>query len=266
MDCRTDTKETIVMDKDIKVLVIIPAYNEEYNIEKTICDFKMYARQFDYLIINDCSKDNTLKVLKQNGYNYIDLPVNLGIGGGVQTGYKYALQNNYDIAIQMDGDGQHSGEYLKTLIDPIINGKAEFVIGSRYIQHEGFQSSFLRRIGIKFLSFLIKACTGLKIYDVTSGFRAVNKRMISLFANEYAQDYPEPEAIVFASQCNASVLEVPVLMREREGGKSSIYGIKSIYFMIKVSLSIILLKCSLGKRKYGLKIEDEKNNATIKKE
>lgn len=112
----------------------------------------MYAEQFDYIIINDCSNDNTLKVLKQNRYSYIDLPINLGIGAGVQTGYKYAMQNNYDIAIQMDGDGQHSGEYLQALIDPIINEKAEFVIGSRYIQHEGFQSSFLRRIGINFLS------------------------------------------------------------------------------------------------------------------
>lgn len=238
------------MDKNAcAILVIIPAYNESQNIQKVINDLKKWAPSMDYLIINDCSKDNTLSILQRSNAVYLDLPINLGIGGGVQTGYLYAMKNNYDIAIQMDGDGQHNAEYLNTLIKPILEKKANFVIGSRYLKHEGFQSSFFRRIGIKFLSFLIKLCTGLKIHDVTSGFRAVDKTLIKLFAQEYAQDYPEPEAIVLAAQNNAQITEVPVLMNERKGGQSSISGLKTIYYMIKVSLSIILLKYSLGRRK-----------------
>lgn len=232
-----------------KVLVIIPAYNESENIEKVINDLNKWAPSVDYIIVNDCSKDNTLSILQKLDAKYLDLPINLGIGGGVQAGYLYAMKNEYDIAIQMDGDGQHNAKYLNALIEPIIEKRANFVIGSRYLEHEGFQSSFFRRIGIKFLSFLIKICTGLKIYDVTSGFRAVDKTLINLFAHEYAQDYPEPEAIVLASQSNTKIVEIPVLMNERESGKSSISGMKTIYYMIKVSLSIILLKCSLGRGK-----------------
>lgn len=232
-----------------KVLVIIPAYNESENIQKVINDLKKWAPSMDYIIVNDCSKDSTLSVLQKADAKYLDLPINLGIGGGVQTGYLYAMKNEYDIAIQMDGDGQHNAKYLNALIEPIIEKRADFVIGSRYLQHEGPQSSFFRRIGIKFLSFLIKICTGIKIYDVTSGFRAVDKTLINLFAHEYAQDYPEPEAIVLAAQNNTKIMEVPVLMNERERGKSSISGVRTIYYMIKVSLSIILLKCSLGRGK-----------------
>lgn len=231
------------------VLVIVPAYNESQNIQNVITDLKKWAPSMDCLIINDCSKDNTLSILQKSEAEYLDLPVNLGIGGGVQAGYLYALKNNYDIAVQMDGDGQHNAEYLNTLIEPLKNGIANFAIGSRYLKYEGFQSSLFRRTGIKFLSFLIHICTGLRIHDVTSGFRAVDKSLIHLFAQEYAQDYPEPESIVLAAQYGAKIMEVPVMMNEREGGQSSISGFKSLYYMVKVSLSIILLKCSLGKGK-----------------
>ena len=201
----------------------------------------MYKRQ-----VNDCSKDNTLDILETAHCSYIDLPVNVGIGGGVQTGYLYAYKNNYDIAIQMDGDGQHNAEYLNALIHPIVDGTANMVIGSRYINKEGFQSSFMRRLGIKFLSGLIRICTGAKILDVTSGFRAVDKKMIALFAREYADDYPEPESIVVAARKGAKITEIPVIMNERVGGVSSISGLKTVYYMIKVSLSIILLRVSQG--------------------
>jgi hypothetical protein len=200
----------------------------------------------DYLVVNDCSIDKTVEILKEYNANYVDLPVNLGIGGGVQTGYLYAYKNGYDIAIQMDGDGQHDAKFLKALIKPIQDGQADVVIGSRYILKEGFQSSFMRRVGIKGLSILIKLTTGINVNDVTSGFRAINKDMIALFAHEYAQDYPEPEAIVMAVCHGAKVVEVPVRMNERAGGKSSISGLKSIYYMVKVSLSIMLLRISLG--------------------
>ena len=233
----------------MKSLVIIPAYNEQDNIEKVLTDLKKYAPDMDYLVVNDCSKDNTLDILETAHCSYIDLPVNVGIGGGVQTGYLYAYKNNYDIAIQMDGDGQHNAEYLNALIHPIVDGTANMVIGSRYINKEGFQSSFMRRLGIKFLSGLIRICTGAKILDVTSGFRAVDKKMIALFAREYADDYPEPESIVVAARKGAKITEIPVIMNERVGGVSSISGLKTVYYMIKVSLSIILLRVSQGEDK-----------------
>lgn len=243
--------------KTVKILIIIPAYNEQANIKKVLDDISKYAPEMDYLVVNDCSKDHTLEILQHSHSKYIDLPINLGIGGGVQTGYLYAYKYNYDIAVQLDGDGQHNAEYLNALISPIINAEANIVIGSRYISKEGFQSSCFRRMGIKFLSNLIKICTGTKISDVTSGFRAVDKKMIDLFAKEYAEDYPEPEAIVLAAKKGAKIMEVPVIMNERTAGRSSITGFKTIYYMVKVSLSILLLQISLG----GGKIKNDHTKA-----
>ena len=162
----------------MRVLICIPAYNEENNISKTIQDIENYAPKTDYIVINDCSTDHTRKVLRENDANYLDLPINLGIGGGVQTGYRYAMEHGYDIAIQFDGDGQHDARYLKDLIAPIESGRADVVIGSRFIKKEGFQSTGLRRLGINFLSGLIHILCGVKVRDVTSGMRAVNRRMI----------------------------------------------------------------------------------------
>lgn len=226
----------------MKSLVIIPAYNEQASIIKVAHKLKSDCPEVDYVVINDCSTDNTLQILKDNNINYVNLPLNLGIGGGVQTGYKYARENGYDIAIQIDGDGQHDTKYLKKVIQPIENGNADIVIGSRFINKEGFQSSGMRRTGIKFLSGLIKVVTGTKVLDVTSGFRAVNRKYIEQYAENYPVDYPEPEAIVMASLNGAKIVEVPVVMKERENGTSSIYAWKSIYYMIKVSLAIILRK------------------------
>lgn len=230
-----------------KVLVIIPAYNEQESIINVIHKLKNDFSEADYIVINDCSSDNTLQLLEENKANYINLPLNLGIGGGVQTGYKYALQNDYDIAIQIDGDGQHDTLYLKNVIDPILKREADIVIGSRFINKEGFQSSGIRRIGINFLSWLIKICCGTEVLDVTSGFRAVNRKYIAEYAKEYPVDYPEPEAIVNSSLEGAKIIEVPVIMNERTGGTSSISIGKSVYYMIKVSLAIIL--CRLTHRK-----------------
>ena len=162
----------------MRVIIIIPAYNERDNILNTIADIKQNAPFVDYVVINDCSKDDTKEVLKNAQANFIDLPVNLGIGGGVQTGYRYALDNGYDIAIQFDGDGQHDASYIKKLIEPLENGQADIAIGSRFVEKEGFQSSALRRAGIKFLSALIHMLCGVKVYDVTSGMRAVNRKVI----------------------------------------------------------------------------------------
>ena len=231
----------------LRVLVLIPCYNEEKNIGNVILNICNFADTntetnftIDYIVINDCSKDKTLTVCKENKYNYLNLPVNLGIGGCVQTGYKYAYERGYDIAIQHDGDGQHDPAYFKNVIAPIMSNQADIVIGSRFIDNRGFQSTGLRRFGIGFLSGIICLCTGVKILDVTSGYRAVNKKYIEHFAKHYAQDFPEPESIVDAALNKAKIIEVPIIMHERKEGESSIDALKSIYYMIKVSLSILL--------------------------
>lgn len=224
----------------MKSLVIIPAYNEENNIQHTLADLQSYCPECDCLVVNDCSKDRTREVLQKAGVTFLDLPVNLGIGGGVQAGYLYAERNGYDIAIQFDGDGQHEAKYIPSLIAPLESDKADVVIGSRFVEKKGFQSSVIRRIGIDFLSSLVSVMSGIQVKDVTSGMRAANRKMISFYANKYAQDYPEPEAILQAGLFGARIVEIPVEMRERESGKSSISPMKSIYYMIKVTLALIM--------------------------
>lgn len=227
----------------MKKLVIIPAYNESENIVKTVKEIKEKAGDFDYVVINDCSSDKTLEILENNHLNYINLPVNLGIGGAVQTGYKYALEHEYDMAVQVDGDGQHDPAYLHSLEETLIKEKADMVIGSRFIKNEGFQSTFARRMGIVYFTKMIKSLTGTTITDPTSGFRLVNKEVIALFANDYPRDYPEPESIVALLKRKKKVIEVPVQMKERQGGVSSIRLWNSVYYMIKVSIAI-LVECS----------------------
>ena len=228
----------------MKVLIIIPAYNEELNIENTVNKIINYNKKskniIDYVVINDGSTDNTYQVCKDNNYNVINLIHNLGIGGAVQTGYKYAYQNDYDIAIQFDGDGQHDENYIDGLVKKIEEGN-DLVIGSRFVAElSKFKSTGTRRLGIRILSFLIKICTGKKIYDPTSGFRAANKEVIKLFASSYPTEYPEPESTTFLIRKKLKVSEIPVEMHERKHGKSSIKPLKSIYYMFSVSISIII--------------------------
>ena len=224
----------------MKAIVIVPAYNEQENIRNTLNDLRENGAGTDILVMNDCSTDRTEEILKEEGVNYLSFPVNLGIGGGVQAGYQYARDNGYEIAIQFDGDGQHEAKYLKDLMAPLISGEADIAIGSRFVEHEGFQSSGARRLGIGILSRLIRLLCGVKVLDVTSGMRAVNRRFIEEYAEHYAQDYPEPEALLYAGLQKARIREVPVQMKERAGGKSSISAVKSVYYMIKVSLALII--------------------------
>lgn len=223
----------------MKILAIIPAYNEEEGLEQVADQFRDIDF-VDILLVNDGSKDHTSELGRKLGFNVIDLPCNLGIGGAVQTGYKFAWENNYDIAIQVDGDGQHNPSYIKDLIKPLNDGIADLVIGSRYLKKEGFQSSFMRRAGIHYFSFLIHLLEKKRITDPTSGFRACNRKVIELFSNRYPHDYPEPESIACLLRNNFSIEEVPVIMNERLGGRSSITSLKSIYYMIKVSLAIFI--------------------------
>lgn len=231
-------------------LIIIPAYNEEKNILRTIEVIQKDAPDFDYVVINDCSTDCTGVLLEEKGINHLTLPVNLGIGGAVQTGYQYAQQHDYDIAVQMDGDGQHVPAYLDRMSKILEQGQADMVIGSRFIEKAGFQSSGFRRLGIRYFSWLVKLCTGKRITDPTSGQRMIGKRVIAEFAEDYPKDYPEPETIVSILRKGYEVKEIPVMMKEREGGKSSIGLLNSMYYMIKVSLAV-LLETTRGRKQHG---------------
>ncbi len=226
----------------MKKLVIIPAFNEEGNLEKTINDIKKNAPEFDYVIVNDCSTDDTLEICRKHSYDYLNLPVNLGIGGAVQTGYRYAYYRGYDVAVQFDGDGQHSALYLEEMVSCMQQEDADMLIGSRFIEKEGFQSSAMRRVGIVFLSGLIRILTGKKITDPTSGMRMVNRRLLKKFTEDYPKDYPEPESAVTVLSEKYNVVEIPVVMNEREEGVSSISLRKSVYYMIKVSFAMILAR------------------------
>lgn len=232
----------------MKKLIIIPAYNEEKNIVNVVANIKQHAPDFDYVIINDCSTDSTLEVCRENNFNVINLPFNLGIGGAMQTGYMHACRNGYDIAVQIDGDGQHDPQYLKLMTGPIESGQADIVIGSRFIEKEGFQSTLARRIGIKYFSKLLRLLSGFRITDATSGFRACNKQVIKYFAASYPKDYPEPESIMVLAREKFNIAEVPVVMKERAEGTSSIRYYKKIYYMVKVTLAILIDRIKPKKR------------------
>lgn len=231
----------------MKVLIIIPAFNEEASILKTAKSIESFNENvlfdLDYIVINDGSTDNTKQVLIKNQIPAIHLIKNLGIGGAVQTGYLYAYYNDYDIAVQFDGDGQHDIKSLEVLVAPIIEGQADFTIGSRFVEGSPslFKTSFSRRMGISLISFFIKLKTGQKILDVTSGYRAANKETIEFFSQHYPKKYPEPETNTIVIKQGKKVKEVGVNMFERLEGSSSITPIKSVRYMIEVLTSIILL-------------------------
>ena len=229
-----------------RILIVIPAYNEEENILKTynsIVDFnRKNGTTYKVIVINDGSTDSTLKILRENDIPHVALIHNLGIGGAVQTGYKYGYENGFDIAVQYDGDGQHDVSYVKAITDPIVNGEADLVVGSRYIDpsESDFQSSFARRCGIKLISWATKLKTGETVLDTTSGFRAVNREIMGYFSKNYPTEFPESITNVECIKMGYRIKEVPVSMNEREGGVSSIRSGKIIYFMLNVVLSILI--------------------------
>ena len=234
---------------NVKILIIIPCYNEEENLERVVARLKKEAPQVDFLIVNDCSTDSSAAICKANDWHFLDLPTNLGIGGGVQSGYQYAVANDYDITVQMDGDGQHDPAYLDAVLAPVIAGELDMAVGSRFITKEGFQTSFMRRLGIRIISATIRLLCGARVLDVTSGFRACNKALTAFYAHQYAQDYPEPEAIVSAVLNGYRVGEVPVVMQERMRGVSSSNLLRSAYYMIKVPLALLVYRLSIRRRK-----------------
>lgn len=226
----------------MRIIIIIPAYNEEASIEKTVQS--ILKSGYDYIVINDGSTDATEQILVKNNYNHIRLISNLGIGGAVQTGYKYAYENNYDIAIQFDADGQHDINYIKNLTSPLKQNKADLVIGSCFINKtaKNQRSSKLRRLGIHFLSNIIKLFSGHRIHDPTSGFRAANRKVIAYFADNYPLEYPEPVSnFELLKSSKIRIKEVSVVMNKRIAGKSSIGAWKTFYAGINVFLSILIL-------------------------
>lgn len=231
----------------MKTLIIIPAYNEEKCIKKVVDNVMEVNNNVDVLVVNDGSKDDTLIEAKKTKAKVLNLPFNLGIGGAVQAGYLYAYKNNYDVAIQLDGDGQHNPKYIEEMVNIIKENKAEMVIGSRFIEETGYNQTFARMFGIRIIRVIMKIFTGKKIFDPTSGYRAVNKRIIKKFSENYPYDYPEPDTNMRLLKEKVQIMEIPVEMHNRETGKSSITPLKSIYYMIKVTLAMLI--CVIGKRK-----------------
>ena len=223
----------------MKILIIVPAYNEEKSIYNVVSSVKLNIPFADVLVVNDGSTDNTYSEAIRAGAKIINLANNLGIGGAVQSGYIYAYIKGYDIAAQLDGDGQHNPKDLKKLINEIEEGNADIVIGSRFVEKTEYKPSFFRKIGIKYFSKLVSILCGKSYYDTTSGYRVVNRRGIKLFSSYYPKDYPEVETIVYAYKHGLNIKEVKVKMNNRKTGKSSITPIRSMYYMIKVTIATI---------------------------
>ena len=222
-----------------RVLLVVPAYNESANIERVVDKIKSFG--YDYIVVNDGSTDDTEEILCRIGAKHVCLVQNLGIGGAVQAGFLYAVRNGYEVAVQFDGDGQHDIGYVDALCAPVFAGQADIVLGSRFVGDVSeFKSTAARRMGIQLLSHAILFATGARLHDVTSGFRAMGKRALKCFVAYYPSDYPEPESLAYALSNGLSVVEIPVAMHERVGGTSSISGLKSVWYMLKVGLSILL--------------------------
>lgn len=230
-----------LMGNNQNILVIIPAYNEEGSVGKVVEEVRHHFPQADILVVNDGSTDLTLDKARKSGAIVLDLPFNLGIGGAIQAGYKYANEKEYDIAIQVDGDGQHDPREIPQLLLALEEKQWDMAIGSRFITDSvEYKASMMRRVGISIFSKVISVILRQEITDPTSGFRAANRKAIKLFASDYPQDYPEPEALVLLSRCGLKMGEVPVSMSQRYFGESSITKIRSICYMVKVLLAIFV--------------------------
>jgi glycosyltransferase involved in cell wall biosynthesis len=225
----------------VRVLVIVPAYNEAMNIASVIRSLRRDGPECDVAVVDDGSSDGTAAIARSQGARVIQSAMNLGIGGAVQTGYLWAREHGYDAAVQIDGDGQHDPRFIASALAPIELGKADLVVGSRFIEGVGFRSTVLRRIGIRYLAWFLRLRCGARVTDPTSGFRAAGRRAVALFAEQYPSDYPEPESIAVAVRAGLRVHEVPVRMRNREHGRSSINAIRTLYYLMKVSIALLLL-------------------------
>ena len=226
---------------ELRRVAIVPALNEELSVPSVIDELRAFDPGMDVVVVDDGSVDATAAVARAMGAHVLRLPFNLGIGGAVQTGFRYAFEHGYDLAVRVDGDGQHDPSQLGLLIAPVLAGDADIVVGSRFASDaEGYRSSRARRIGIRLLARVVSRIVGQRVTDTTSGFQALNRHGIALFARDYPHDYPEVEATVMVFRHRLRLREVPVAMRERGGGRSSITTLRSVYYMVKVLLAIFV--------------------------
>lgn len=223
-----------------RILAIVPALNEERNVGNVVAQLRAHPRGIDVLVVDDGSADNTAAVARSQGAHVISLPFNLGIGGAVQTGFKYAQRHHYDIALQVDGDGQHDVSEIDKLLQPLLGGAADVVIGSRYVGPATYRAPLMRRLGMIIFSLVNSLIIKQQVADNTSGFRAFNRRAIDFLARDYPADYPEPEAVVLLGRSGFRLVEVPVQMHQRLHGHSSIDSFQAAYYMIKVLLAVLV--------------------------
>jgi glycosyltransferase involved in cell wall biosynthesis len=228
--------------RELRRVAIVPALNEAENIGRVIDELRAFDAGLEIVVVDDGSLDGTAHAAAAKGARVLRLPFNLGIGGAVQTGFRFAFENDFDIAVRVDGDGQHDPAQLDRVLAPVLSGEADIVVGSRFaaMGASGYRSSRTRRIGIRLLAGVVSRIVGQRVTDTTSGFQALNREGIALFARDYPHDYPEVEATVMVFRHRLRLVEVPVEMRERGGGRSSITALRSIYYMVKVLLAIFV--------------------------
>lgn len=228
---------------DQKVLIVIPAYNEQNRIGEIVQSLKHVLPTVTILVVNDCSSDDTAGEALKAGAIVVTHPINLGYGAGLETGYLYALKNGFEFVVQMDGDGQHLPEEVPKILTPVLDRDADIIIGSRYMFFAStYRTSFVRRMGQKFFGIIFSLITGYNITDPTSGFQCLNKKAFALFSHgHFPHDFPDTDVLLIAHYAGLRVKEIPVVMVERSGGVSIHSGLKPFYYVIKMILSIIMV-------------------------
>jgi glycosyltransferase involved in cell wall biosynthesis len=230
-----------VSAEGLRRIAIVPAFNEEQNVARVVDELRAFDPGLDVVVISDGSVDRTAQVAAERGAHVVQLPFNLGIGGAVQTGFQYAHEHGYELVVRCDGDGQHIPAELTKVLAPVLADEADIAVGSRFAEGEGgYRSSATRRIGIRLLALVVSAIARQRVTDTTSGFQALNRKAVDLFAADYPHDYPEVEGMVMSIKHRLRLVEVPVQMREREHGESSITALRSIYYMIKVLVALFI--------------------------
>lgn len=224
-----------------RVVAVVPAWNEAGAIGGVVDDLRAFDPHIDVVVIDDASTDDTVDVARAHGARVLALPFNVGIGGAVQTGFRYARDEGYDVAVRLDGDGQHAAKELGKLLAPIRAGEADLVVGSRFVDPAGsYRPPFARRMGIRVFARLVSLLGGQKVTDTTSGFSALDRTAIELFATAYPHDYPEVESTLVALRSGLRLVQVQVDMRERQAGSSSITFVRSLYYIVKVMLALLV--------------------------
>jgi glycosyltransferase involved in cell wall biosynthesis len=237
---RSERERLVPARASVRAVAIMPAYNEESSLPRVIAEIRDFDPHFEIVVVDDGSTDRTPQVAEAAGAKVLKLPFNVGIGGAVQTGYQYARDNGFEFAVQVDGDGQHDPREIPRLLEPLLDDRADMVVGSRFAPGGGYRGTPFRRVGIHIFAAVVSLLVRARVTDTTSGFRAVNRKAIRLFAIDYPPDYPEVEATVLLVRCGLRMLEVPVQMRVRETGSSSITALRSVYYMVKVLLALFI--------------------------